>query len=123
MVKDFNKFIKHLKLEALALAILMVALTYYSSAPLWILIVSFPFFDIGMIGYIKDTKLGAITYNFTHNATIPTLVIAAGIISHIEWIAVLGFCWVFHITLDRALGFGLKHGHSFNDTHLGRIGK
>ena len=122
-MKDFNKFVKHLKLEALALAILMVVLTYYSSAPLWILIVSFPFFDIGMIGYIKNTKAGAITYNLTHNATIPTLIIATGLITHTEWIAVLGFCWSFHIAVDRTLGYGLKHDHSFKETHLGHIGK
>lgn len=122
-MKDFKKFIRHLKLEALALAILMVVLTYYSSAPLWILLVSFPFFDIGMIGYIKDTKFGAITYNLTHNATIPTLLIVIGLVSKIEWIALLGFCWSFHIAVDRTLGFGLKHEHSFNETHLGHIGK
>ena len=31
--------------------------------------------------------------------------------------------WLVHIGFDRALGYGLKHGSSFADTHLGRIGK
>lgn len=122
-MKDFEKFIKHLKLEAVALAILMIVLTYKSSAPLWILPASFIFFDIGAIGYLKNSKLGATTYNIFHNLTIPTLLIALGIFNGTEWIAILGFCWTFHIAVDRALGFGLKHDHSFSETHLGHIGK
>jgi hypothetical protein len=122
-VNSLEKFIRHLKLEALALAILMVVLTYNSSAPLWILLVTFPFFDIGMIGYLKDTKLGAYTYNLSHNLTIPTLLIATGILFDVSWIAVFGFCWTFHVAIDRSLGYGLKHQHSFKETHLGKIGK
>lgn len=123
MVKDFNSFVRHLKLEAFALAILMVVLTYKSSAPLWILLATFPLFDIGVIGYLKNTKLGATTYNISHSSIVPTLLIVVGIISNTEWISVLGFSWSFHIAVDRALGFGLKHEHSFKETHLGHIGK
>lgn len=122
-MKDFEKFVRHLKLEAVALAVLMIVLTEKSSAPLWILPVTFLLFDIGMIGYFKDTKLGAITYNFSHSLTIPTILVAAGLIFNVEWISVLGFCWNFHIAVDRAMGYGLKHGHSFKETHLGKIGK
>lgn len=122
-MKDFEKFVKQLKLEAITLAILMVVLTNKSSAPLWILPASFLFFDIGAIGYFKDSKFGAITYNVFHNLTIPTLLIAFGIFADVEWVAVLGFCWTFHIAVDRSLGYGLKHSHSFKETHLGSIGK
>lgn len=122
-VKDFEKFVKHLRLEAIALAILMVVLTYESPAPLWILPATFLFFDIGMIGYIKDTKLGALTYNISHDLTIPTILIASGILFDITWVAIFGFCWTFHVAVDRSLGYGLKHQHSFKETHLGKIGK
>jgi hypothetical protein len=30
--------------------------------------------------------------------------------------------WLAHIGLDRALGYGLKYGSGFRDTHLGRLG-
>ena len=122
-MKDFEKFVKHLRFEAIALAILMVVLTYESPAPLWILPATFLLFDIGVIGYLKDTKLGALTYNISHSLTIPTFLIASGILFDISWIAVFGFCWIFHVAVDRSLGFGLKHQHSFKETHLGKIGK
>jgi hypothetical protein len=122
-MKDFEKFVRHLKLEAVALAILMVVLTYKSSAPLWILPATFLLFDIGMIGYFRNTRMGAITYNFSHSLTIPTILIAIGLIINMEWISILGFCWNFHIAVDRTLGYGLKQKHSFKETHLGSIGK
>jgi hypothetical protein len=119
----FEKFIRSLRLEGLSLAILMIALTYYSSAPLWILPASFLFFDLCILAYTVNDKIGAKSYNFFHNATIPTLLIAVGLVVNIEWISVLGFCWTFHIAVDRSLGYGLKHESSFKHTHLGKIGK
>lgn len=120
-MNDFKNFVTHLKLEAVALAVLMIALTYVSSAPLWVLLASFLVFDIGMIGYVKNSKLGALTYNVTHDLTFPTLLIAYGVFFNSEVVAVVGYCWTFHIAVDRALGFGLKHKHSFHETHLGSI--
>lgn len=120
-MNDFKKFVTHLKFEALALALLMIALTHISDAPLWVLPASFLVFDIGIIGYIKDSKFGALTYNFTHDLTIPTLLIAAGVFFSNEVVAVVGYCWTFHIAVDRSLGFGLKHKHSFHETHLGKL--
>ena len=122
-MKDFENFVKHLRYEAITLAILMVVLTHKSPAPLWVLPATFLLFDIGLIGYLKDTKLGALTYNISHSLIIPTLLIASGILFDISWVAVLGFCWTFHVAVDRSLGFGLKHQHSFKETHLGIIGK
>jgi uncharacterized membrane protein AbrB (regulator of aidB expression) len=122
-MKDFTKFIRSLRLEGLALAILMVTLIHFSSAPLWILPATFLLFDIGMIGYLINNKVGAHTYNAVHNATFPTLLIALGLIIEVEWVSVLGICWTFHIAVDRTLGYGLKHEESFMHTHLGKIGK
>lgn len=121
-MQELEKFIRHLKFEALALAILMIVLTHQSSAPLWILAATFLVFDIGMVGYLKSTKVGALTYNITHDLTAPTLLIAGGVLLDLEPIAIAGFCWTFHIAVDRTLGFGLKHKHSFKHTHLGKIG-
>lgn len=120
---DFSKFIKHLKFEALALAALMLALAYHSPYSMWWLLLGFPLIDIGMIGYVVNSKVGAATYNLTHNATLPTLFIAIGVIAQNELLAFIGVVWTFHISVDRLLGYGLKQKHSFNYTHLGKIGK
>ncbi len=121
--KDFRNFIIHLRYEALALAVLMVVLTYKSSAPLWVLPATFLLFDVCIVGYKINHEVGSIMYNLIHNATIPTLFVAFGVLLDTEIIAVIGFCWTFHIAVDRMLGYGLKHESSFKNTHLGRIGK
>ncbi len=123
MHKDFKKFVAHLRIEALALAGLMTALTYKSGTPLWVLPATFMVFDISMIGYMVSTRIGALTYNSVHNSTIPTLAIIYGALYDAKTISVVGFCWTFHIAVDRILGFGLKHKTSFHHTHLGKIGK
>ncbi|MFN3866237.1 MAG: DUF4260 family protein, partial [Demequina sp.] len=38
-------------------------------------------------------------------------------------VALLAAAWVFHVGVDRALGYGLKHADSFRHTHLGWIGR
>lgn len=122
MQKDFHTFIRHLKFEAMALAVLMLALAYRSPYNMWWLLVAFPFVDLGMIGYAVNPKVGAFTYNLLHNATFPTLLIAFGVIVDNDLIAFVGIAWTFHIAVDRILGYGLKHQYSFKDTHLGKIG-
>ena len=123
MKSDLAQFIKHLKLEAVALALLMTVLTYESNYSLWVLPATFLLFDVGMVGYLKNPVTGAIFYNITHSLTIPTLLIAVGTLFTLDAVAVIGFCWTFHIAVDRALGFGLKNKTSFHHTHLGKIKK
>lgn len=123
MSKDFRNFVTHLKLEAVALAILMVVLTYESDYSLWWLLISFLAFDIGALGYAINPKIGSYTYNLMHNFTIPTLLIAGGIMFDSQIVSLVGYCWTFHISVDRALGYGLKHKTSFHETHMGKIGK
>lgn len=123
MKSDFEQFIKHLRLEALAIALLMVVLTYESNYSLWVIPATFLLFDVGMFGYFKDPRTGAIFYNLTHSLTLPTLMIATGALFSMGVVSVIGFCWTFHIAVDRALGFGLKNKTSFHHTHLGKISK
>jgi hypothetical protein len=122
-MKEFEKFVRHLKLEALALAILMVVLLYKSDASLWWLLIGFPFIDIGTAGYLVNKKIGALVYNFFHNATLPTFSVVVGILSDNTVLSVIGYVWIFHITIDRLLGYGLKQSHSFHETHLGSLKK
>lgn len=123
MSSDFKNFVRRLKFEALALAVLMWVLALNSSYTAWWLLITFPLFDIGALGYLVNPKIGAKTYNFMHDFTVPTLLVALGVVSSNGLSSIIGICWIFHIAVDRALGYGLKHQHSFKETHLGRIGK
>jgi hypothetical protein len=79
--------------------------------------------DISMIGYLKNSKVGAITYNIGHSLIGPALLVALYIATSNQDVLFVSLIWLFHILADRALGYGLKHATSFNHTHLGTIGK
>ncbi len=79
--------------------------------------------DLSMLGYLGGPRLGAITYNLGHILVVPVALALAG-----WWLAqplllmAAGVTGA-HIGMDRAFGYGLKYSTSFQDTHLGRIGK
>lgn len=77
--------------------------------------------DLAMVGYLRNTTVGAWCYNAAH-----TYVGAIMLALLSFWnIALLPFAviWAAHVAFDRALGYGLKYGDSFQHTHLGMIGK
>ena len=116
-------FIRHLKIEAIAHGALMAVLLYKKDYPLYLLPATFLLFDIGMAGYLISPRVGAASYNFFHNHTPSILLILFGLLTDRSAIAVVGYCWSFHIAVDRMLGFGLKTPTSFFHTHLGSIKK
>lgn len=79
--------------------------------------------DIGMIGYIINPKIGALTYNFLHHRFIASLVAFYALTYGNEYWNLIAIILFAHISLDRSLGYGLKYNDSFQNTHLGIIGK
>jgi hypothetical protein len=79
--------------------------------------------DISMVGYLASPKLGALTYNVAHNWATGLAVLLAGFVSTTLPLELLGIVLLAHVGADRALGYGLKYPTSFQDTHLGRIGR
>ena len=78
--------------------------------------------DIAFLGYLINTKVGAICYNLLHHQGLWLLVTFIGFYTKIEWVLGLGIVYVGHSAFDRLFGYGLKHPDSFNNTHLGSIG-
>ncbi len=89
--------------------------------PLFLVFLLVP--DVSMIGYLKGTHAGAITYNFVHNWATAGLVLGLGVALAVPGIVLAGVILVAHVGMDRLMGYGLKYPTSFQDTHLGRIGK
>ena len=79
--------------------------------------------DIGMIEYLINPKIGAFTYNLLHHRFLASVVALFALTSSNEYWKLTAIILFAHISLDRALGYGLKHEDSFNNTHLGIIGK
>lgn len=78
--------------------------------------------DIGMVGYIINSKIGSITYNVFHHKGIAIILYFLGIFIENEGIVLAGVIIFSHAALDRFLGYGLKYPDSFHNTHLATIG-
>lgn len=79
--------------------------------------------DLTAVGYLAGPRIGALTYNLGHSLIGPTLLVTAYIATSDQTILFISLIWLFHILVDRALGYGLKHTKGFEHTHLGPIGK
>ncbi len=79
--------------------------------------------DLTMLGYVMNRKVGALVYNAGHTYLAPATIAIAGFACGWSICYSLALIWAAHVGFDRALGYGLKYGSAFGDTHLGRIGK
>ncbi|WP_238385274.1 DUF4260 domain-containing protein [Nesterenkonia muleiensis] len=110
---------------AIALGVVLVVIAL--GQPWWVLLAAFLVFDLSALGYLISQRAGALCYNLVHNYTVPAALIAVWAVlqwrdAEASWLVLLAACWVFHVAVDRALGYGLKLG-PFKHTHLGIIGK
>jgi hypothetical protein len=99
-------------------------LIYWKLAGPWlwyILLILAP--DLFMLGYVGGPRLGAAVYNLGHTWILPGILAAVGIIGGASFAVDVALIWFGHIGIDRLLGYGLKLPTSFQDTHLGRIGR
>ena len=79
--------------------------------------------DLSMLGYLAGPRFGAATYNALHILIAPLVLLLAGALLAGRVTTAVALIWIAHIAIDRALGYGLKLPTSFQDTHLGRIGR
>jgi hypothetical protein len=78
--------------------------------------------DIGMLGYLVNAKVGAYTYNLVHHRGIAAMVAAYALWADKDQWKLAAIILFAHISMDRALGYGLKYEDRFSNTHLGVIG-
>ena len=110
------------RLEAGVIAAACLAAAIVSGEWPW-LFALFLAFDGSMVGYLGGTKLGAWLYNVIHIYVGPVALGLAFALFGVRWAGILALAWAFHVGVDRALGYGLKHDDAFAHTHLGWIGR
>lgn len=108
--------------EACVLALAIYLNTFLSFAP-WLYWLLFLTPDIGMVGYLLNSRVGAFTYNLFHHKGIAIAFYLIGIHFSNEPLQFVGLLLFGHSSFDRMLGYGLKYPDSFHNTHLGWIGK
>ena len=112
-----------LRIEGAALFLALIA-AYATAGLSWILFAAlFLVPDLSMLGYLAGPRVGGAVYNVAHLYAWPALLLGAWAVTGVGWALGPGLVWGAHIAMDRALGYGLKEPHSFQSTHLGRIGK
>lgn len=104
----------------LALAVYLNSLLPYEAWIYWALFLT-P--DIGMIGYIINARVGAVTYNIFHHKGVAITVFLLGVLLQNTAVQLAGLVLFGHSSFDRMLGYGLKSNEGFRFTHLGMIGK
>jgi hypothetical protein len=77
--------------------------------------------DLSMIGYLRDQRLGAFTYNLGHTLVTAGALLGLGLWLGVGWLAIAGSVAVAHIGIDRLMGYGLKYPTTFKDTHFQRV--
>ena len=111
-----------LRLESLAA--LAGAIGAYSALhggwPLFALLFLAP--DLSMLGYLAGARIGAACYNSAHSHLGPAVLVVLGLMAHTHLPLEIACIWAAHVGFDRMLGYGLKYGTSFGETHLGRVG-
>ena len=118
-----KKIIKILKFESLVFFISTICAYYFIGSSWWLFFILLLVPDFFMIGYIKNSYVGATIYNIGHTYVLPVVMFGMFFLFDIVDFLPISIIWFAHISMDRMLGFGLKYDENFKDTHLGRIGK
>jgi hypothetical protein len=79
--------------------------------------------DLSMLGYLANPQVGAWTYNLIHHKGVAVTLYVIGYLLALPALMFAGTILLGHSSLDRVLGYGLKHEDAFQNTHLGWIGR
>lgn len=112
-----------IKIEEAVQVVLAVWLFSQLDLSLWWALLMLLAPDIGMLGYLINTTVGAYSYNLLHHKGIAIALYLIGASIAIPILSAIGLVMFGHSSLDRVFGYGLKHTDAFQHTHLGWIGK
>ena len=103
--------------------VLVLALAVWGYAILggswWLFAALFLAPDLFMLGYLRDKELGATVYNLGHTYLAPGALALVGVGLGLSAVLPVALIWAGHIAFDRMLGYGLKTGEGFKQSHLG----
>jgi multisubunit Na+/H+ antiporter MnhB subunit len=110
-----------LHIEGLAAFAAAIALYAYQGYSWWLFALLLLAPDVAMVGYLVNTRIGAIAYNLAHTYALPVLLGVLSLLADQTLGMQLALIWLAHIAMDRAVGYGFKYATSFHDTHFGRV--
>jgi hypothetical protein len=112
-----------LRLEGAAAFVAGLAVYLWLGGP-WLLLLPLLLLpDASAAGYLAGPRIGALTYNIVHNWAFGLAILGVGAALASTPLLLVGAIACAHVGMDRAVGYGLKLPTSFQDTHLGPIGR
>jgi Domain of unknown function (DUF4260) len=107
-------------LRSEGVALLALATVLYGSygRSWWLLVALLPVPDVGLLGYLRSKRAGAVAYDLTHTYLPPAALGVAGVLTGSGLTVALALVWFAHIGMDRALGLGLQYPDGSGRTHL-----
>jgi hypothetical protein len=112
-----------LRLEGLAAFAAGLALYGWAGGS-WLLLIPLLLVpDVSVIGYLAGNRVGAFAYNLVHTWAPGLVCLVVGTALDSTALQIVAAILIAHVGMDRTAGFGLKLPSSFQDTHLGRIGR
>lgn len=109
------------RLEGAAVALATIVLYFHADYPWWLLAALALAPDLALLGYAFGPVVGAVAYDLVHTYVVPVTLAMVGVVSDTDAAVQVGLIWMAHIGVDRAVGYGLKYGNAFRETHLQRI--
>jgi hypothetical protein len=110
-----------LRLEGAALLATAIFICFRIGVDWRLFALLFFFSDLSFIAYLAGPRAGAAAYNSVHTTVAPLAYGAVAFLLGSSLVIHIAVIHLAHIGFDRALGFGLKYGTAFADTHLGRL--
>ena len=111
-----------LRAEGLTLFAVALYLLSLTGQPWWLvpLLIFVP--DVFALGYLRNSRVGAVVYNLGHTYPLPASLAVIGFALGNQLLLAIALIWLAHVGMDRAGGYGLKHDDEFKHTHLGHLG-
>ncbi len=110
-----------LYLEGWAVFALATAAYFHLGGGWFLFVALFLAPDLFMAGYLVGPRAGGILYNLAHTYVFPVARLVWGTAFGSGILTPIALIWLAHIGLDRGIGYGLKYGTAFKDTHLSRV--
>ena len=98
-----------IKLEELAFVVLSFNLFLALDYAWWWFPLLFFVPDASMIGYLINSKVGALAYNLIHHKALAVLLYLLGSLTQLPVLQLAGLVMFGHSSLDRVLGFELQN--------------
>ena len=112
-----------LRIESCALAIAAIIAFSRTGQSWWLFAGLILVPDLSMLAYLAGPQQGARVYNAVHIYVGPLVLGGVAFLAASSVALAVALVWAAHISIDRMLGYGLKHAESFGVTHLGAIGR